>query len=247
MISTLADVRVTGSQYGGRFTRGRPKFIVVHSVECPLKDGQAKFRMELLSNRDDASGHYLVDPSTIAAGVDEDFIAWGAGTVNSSAIHIEFVGYHYYSRADWTTDSGIAMLKRGGALIADVARRHGIPLRLLSTAELKSAWRSGGTGGIVTHMQCTAAIGGTTHVDPGNGFPLDLLLSYAQGKATQTGDEDDMQLTDKVTVRDPLMDPIDQSYSIAQIYQKQVNYLGSIVNKLTRIEDRLDALEKKAA
>lgn len=205
MISKLADVRITGSQYGNLFAKGRPKFIVVHCTQSPLKDGQAAFRMQLLANRGDASAHYLVDPGTIAAGVDEKYIAWGAGTVNSSAIHIEFVGYAYYTRRDWTTPDGIAMLKRGAALIADIAKRHGIPLRLLGTAELKSAWKNGGTGGVVTHAQCTTAIGGTTHTDPGTGFPLDLLMEY-------TKDDDDMptarevvdELLDKttITVRD---------------------------------------------
>lgn len=181
MISSLVTARSTGSNHGGPFRQGQPRLIVVHCTESPLKRGQAAFRMDLLAGRTDASAHYLVDPGTVAGGVDEDLIAWGAGSVNPAAIHVEFVGYARYTRAEWTTPDGLAMLRLGGRLIADIASRRSIPLRWLRDTELKSAWRGNGLGGLTTHAQCTTVIGGTTHHDPGAGFPLDLLLDYAQG------------------------------------------------------------------
>lgn len=53
-----------------------------------------------------------------------------------------------------------------------------------------------------------------------------------------------MELTDKIEVRDPLANPIDQKYEIEKIYQKQVNYLGSLVNSVKRVNEKLDTVIK---
>ena len=199
MISTLATLHVPQPAHGGIFAYGQPCIIVMHSIECPIERGVALNVAQGMAHDAQVSVHYLVDPGAIVAALDESFIGWGAGTVNSAAIHIEQAGYAAYSRAQWTTAEGLAMLKLAGGLVADIAVRHGIPRRWLTDSELDAAWKGEGPGGLTTHAQCSRVIGGTTHTDPGPNYPTDLLLEYAASKATQTpaqSQEDDMPLSD---------------------------------------------------
>lgn len=197
--STLATLSVPQPAHGGSFRQGQPRIIVMHSIECPIERGRALTVAQSMARAANVSVHYLVDPGVIVHALDESLIGWGAGTVNSAAIHIEQTGYAAYSRAQWTTADGLAMLHLAGKLVADIAGRHGIPLRWLTDAQLLAAWKGQGPGGFTTHAQCARVIGGTTHTDPGSGYPTDLLLGYATPAATKptpTPPEDDMPYTE---------------------------------------------------
>lgn len=200
MTLTLAP-RVPSPSYGGIFSAHQPRIIVCHSTESAMGPGTARAVASYLSRRTDGSVHYVVGPDQIIPMVPETNISWGAGNVNPSALHVEFCGRAAFTRAEWTTPDGLAMLRLGGALIADIAARHGIPLRWLTDSQLLAAWKGLGPGGLTTHAQCTRVIGGTTHTDPGPNYPTDLLLEYAKGGAAATKpptvpEEDDMPFTE---------------------------------------------------
>lgn len=180
-ISKLVDARVLSLHHGGAIRGGRPKVGVLHSTETPIQNGRAWQSAEYVRSVR-LSAQYFVDPGMIVAGLDESRIGWGAGTVNPISTHFEFTGYAEYTRARWLagdTESGLSMIVRGAELIADWARRHTVPLRPLTDAQLHAAYHRGGPGGLTTHAQCSRVLGGTTHWDPGTGFPLDLLLTGA--------------------------------------------------------------------
>jgi N-acetyl-anhydromuramyl-L-alanine amidase AmpD len=197
--SNQAARYVPAQSHGGAFRQGQPRIIVIHSIECPLGSGWAYSLAVNWMQHADVSVHYIVDPSQVVQCLDEALIAWGAGTVNSAAIHIEQSGYARYSRAEWTAPDGLAQIQRLGSLVADIASRHDIPVRWLTDDQLKAAFNGAGPGGMATHSDCTRVIGGTTHTDPGPDYPRDLLLRAATGSHAEapipTPPEADMPLS----------------------------------------------------
>lgn len=55
---------------------------------------------------------------------------------------------------------------------------------------------------------------------------------------------DDMQLSDTVEVRDPLAEPIDQTYTVAKVLQKLTNYLGVLVRDVQALQADVTALKE---
>ena len=62
-------------------------------------------------------------------------------------------------------------------MVADIALRHGIPIKHLTDDELRRGLR-----GIVGHVQASRVFGGT-HTDPGSAYPWGLLISRAKAEA----------------------------------------------------------------
>ena len=62
-------------------------------------------------------------------------------------------------------------------LVADIALRHGIPIKHLTNDELRQGRR-----GIIGHVQASQVFGGT-HTDPGSSYPWGLLISRAKAEA----------------------------------------------------------------
>lgn len=231
MISKLADLHYLSAFHGGAFA-APPKIAVVHATQSDSYNGMALRNAMYLANTAKLSCHYLIDPGEIVAGLDETLIGYGAGTVNTKALHFEFCGWSAWTRAQWAgtgAEGTRAMIDRGTRLLAEVLPRHKIPLRLVTDAQLKAAWTTSAPGGIATHDQCRRVIGGTTHTDPGSGFPLDLLL--AKPPAPTAHQEDDMKATDHMKVRDAYQaskgKSADRTLTVEQAIQTAYNY-GSV-------------------
>lgn len=129
------------------------------------------------------SSHFGTDSNSTMQYVRVADTAWCAmETANRHGVHIEMTGQSRQTRAQWLDDFGHGLIEQTGALIARIASDQDIPLRYLSDTQLRDRQR-----GIITHAQVTRVIGeGNTHTDPGDGFPLDVLLA----RATQlTGDD----------------------------------------------------------
>lgn len=168
------------SDYRARRTSGtRPvsgiRWIVVHDSEADLPTtGAEAVGRYFESKAAQGSTHFGVDNDTTQRYLPDNAIAWGAPGANTTGIHIEFMGKASHSRAKWLSHHGL-MFKRGGWLIAHLAKKYGVPIKLLTVTEIKA-----GQKGIVTHALLTKALRRGTHTDPGPGFPMDLLLSYAR-------------------------------------------------------------------
>lgn len=124
---------------------------------------------------DGVSSHYYVDATSLVQSLRTEYRAHHAGssTGNTYAIAYEITGTNSKSRAWWLANVQWDLLARQ---IARDCKRWGIVPRTLTIAQMKD----GHTSGIVTHDQMRQAWGGTTHTDPGPGFPLDYLIERVQ-------------------------------------------------------------------
>jgi N-acetyl-anhydromuramyl-L-alanine amidase AmpD len=120
-----------------------------------------------------ASAHFVVDNRESVQCVPTTRIAYHARGLNMRALGIELVGDYRQTRELWLDDYGNAMLALAAPLVASLASQFTIPLRLVGPDGMRR-----GEGGITTHATITRAFsvpGG--HMDPGAGFPIDVLLS----------------------------------------------------------------------
>lgn len=163
------------------YTRGRPDgpplWVVWHSMEASEWSGRAESTAAYFANPSDGravSAHHCGDDNSVIQCVDEDDSAWTVGNRpgNYRGLNIELSGFARQSRADWLDPFGRAMFDRLAPIVAASMTRWKIPNRWCSTADLK-AFRPGHT----THNDLRVAFGGTTHTDPGAGFPRDHVLA----------------------------------------------------------------------
>jgi hypothetical protein len=121
----------------------------------------------------------MTDPGETVETCPENIVGWHCGNGNQYGIGLEVVGYARYTLEEWTTGDQWAALRLDAKRLAEAATRHGIPLRWLSLAQIAA-----GVKGVCTHADITLSApprgGGTTHTDPGRGFPFDAFMRTAQ-------------------------------------------------------------------
>ena len=147
--------------------------IVLHSTESPESPGRASQIAKWFAGptAPKASAHYVVDVGEIWQCVSEHDIAWAAPGANHNGIHIELVGYARQLPEDWTDVYSGAMLERAAKLTAEICKRYGLPAKVVGVADLLA-----GASGITRHMDVTRAFKKSTHLDPGEGFPLQRFV-----------------------------------------------------------------------
>lgn len=113
---------------------------------------------------------------------DDNYIPWAAGSTvgNGRFIHYSVVGEAKYTREQWLGEYRPALEELAKA-IAHSSREYGIPLRILTPAQLGRLEK-----GITTHNDMGKTFGGSDHWDPGPGFPLDWVLDRAREILTPT-------------------------------------------------------------
>jgi len=171
---------IQASIHGGKRDMSRVKWIVIH-----VTDGGSS--AENIGNYFAAEprevlqpdGTYRTEPggsTNLVVGEDgcvqsvpDDVIPAGAPPLNETGLHIEFVGQSKWSRAQWL--ERLQTLEHGRRKIRDWSRKYGIPRALRGSGELLA-----GLPGATTHASITQAWHKTSHLDPGPGFPLDLVL-----------------------------------------------------------------------
>lgn len=154
---------------------GAITLVVIHTAECAEVASAAENLQTWTAGPDasQASWHYAVDSDSVTQSCLEKDIAWHAGPVNDCSVGIEHAGRASQSAAQWADDYSIAMLERSAELVADICRRHGIPVERLSADDLKTGKRAG----ICGHVDVTNGLtGGKGHRDPGPEFPWDWYL-----------------------------------------------------------------------
>lgn len=162
------------------YTKGRPDgpalWIVWHSMEATEWSGRAESTAAYFANPPDGrsvSAHHCGDNDSVIQCVDEDDSAWTVGNRpgNYRGVNVELAGYARQTRAEWLDSFGVAMFGRLAPIVAASMTRWRIPNRWCTVDDLK-AHRPGHT----THNDLRVAFGGTTHTDPGAGFPHDHVL-----------------------------------------------------------------------
>jgi hypothetical protein len=184
-----ADRVVTARFHGGQMT-GPPTFVCIHSAETPLADSYVASIAEFFRQGPAAgtSAHHMTGPHSWIQLLPEDVVAYAAGPkANSRGVHVEQTGRASLTRAQWCTPDGMALHATTARCASEACARWGIPVRWATDAQLKAAAAGQAAGGgLVTHGQVARVLGGTTHTDPGPGYPADVLLE------TMQQEEDDM-------------------------------------------------------
>jgi hypothetical protein len=179
-----ADQLITARYHGGPMA-GPPTFVCIHSAETPLADSYVLPIAQMFAAGPAAgtSAHHMIGSRTWVQMLPENVVAYAAGPkANPRGIHMEQTGRAVFTRAQWLTPDGQAQLGRVAGCVREACDRWGIPKRWATDAQLRTAAAGqAGTGGLVTHDQVRRVLGGTTHTDPGPGYPGDLLLAAVLG------------------------------------------------------------------
>lgn len=195
---TGVDGVVTARYNGGRMT-GRPTFVVIHDAETPLVDSYVQAIAGYFQRGPAAgtSAHHMVGPRTWLQLLPEDVVAYAAGPkANPRGIHVEQTGYARFTRAQWTSQDGLAQVARMADCVRAACLRWGIPMRWCTDQQLRDAAAGRALGGLTTHAQVTRVLGGTTHTDPAPNYPGDLLLAaLLSGGNDMAGVPDDVNLS----------------------------------------------------
>ena len=175
------------------YTKGRPDgpplWIVWHDMEASEHSLRAESTAAYFANPTDGrsvSSTYCVDDNSVVQCVRLADSAWTVGNRpgNNRGINWELSGFARQTRAEWLDPFGIAMFARAAPIVAADMLRYNIPNRWCTVDDLL-ARRPGHT----THNDLRVAFGGTTHTDPGAGFPRDYVLEVV-GKALNPQEAD---------------------------------------------------------
>jgi hypothetical protein len=134
-----------------------------------------------------ASSHVGADDkaNTIGEYVKRGNKAWTQSNYNSVAVSIELCGFASWSNDEWMKNHA-NMLENCAKWIAEEAKYYGLPITKLNASQAQGSGR-----GVCQHVDLGAGGGG--HWDCGSGFPMDYVLTMAQGGAvSQPEQEDDM-------------------------------------------------------
>jgi len=184
---------VNAPSNGGRRVAGAPTFGVLHTAETPLRAGYAAAIARYFAGGPGTSCHYMTDPAESWGVLDDSLVAWHCGTGNLNSIALEQAGRAAMTRAEWLVPDGYAQLRRNALIMRAARARYGIGLYWMTDAQLLAAHRRQIVGGWATHDQCRRVLGGTTHTDPGGGFPLDVQMTLANGDIMATLDAEDIE------------------------------------------------------
>jgi len=182
---------VTG---GPAYTRGRPDgppiWVVVHDMEFPERTDAAEWTAAYFARGADGrsvSSHYTADLDSIVQCVRLADTAWTVGNRagNYRGINWELAGFASQTREQWLDEFGRAMLTRIAAVMRRDMDRYGIPVRVLTDAQVNAF-----TPGVTSHAQLGRVFGGSDHTDPGRAFPWDVLLDLIEGETMPLTDAD---------------------------------------------------------
>lgn len=169
----ITNLPVTGKDSG---RRARTQLMILHSGETPLLPGYAVSVTKNWLNLPgvEASTHVFAGPDTLVRSVNTYMAAWHASVANSISIGYEQTGYAAYSYAQWTTAYGRLQMDRLAREMAADAKLFGIPLRWLTTAQVRAAL-NGDTSikGFCSHAQVDPA----NRTDPGANYPYGELMA----------------------------------------------------------------------
>lgn len=161
------------TSYTAHLVDGRARepitLIVLHSTEGDTARSAAQWFTDPAS---EGSAHVVVGEDGCFRTLPDEADAAGAGTPNPRALHIEFAGHAKWTRDQWLERTQTLAL--GIQQIARWSQKYGIPLRQLSTEEIKKK-----APGVTTHAAINQVYGGS-HWDPGSGFPIDVVLEQAR-------------------------------------------------------------------
>lgn len=187
-----------------------------HPNRPDTAEGVAAWFAGLRGDAPEASAHANVDQDSIVLSVKPEDIAWAAQGGNWHGYHIEQAGYAAWTREQWLAEPNRSTLELAASHISLACKHFGLPIAALQDAEVAALVRdalvrqgkangtlSGHPGGIAQHIQFTrvwqawakyglpnprkaAKPWWPTHVDCGDGYPIDFVIEEARRFAGTT-------------------------------------------------------------
>lgn len=155
-------------------TTGRQiDLVVIHTMESPegVTTAEDVSRWAAGPNAPKVSWHYAVDVNSVVQCVREQDVAWTAPGANHNGIQIELAGRAGQGAAGWSDPYSKSQLALAALLVAEICKRHNIPVQLVNRGGLLIGER-----GITTHNSVSLAFRRSDHTDPGKDFPMDEFL-----------------------------------------------------------------------
>ncbi|MDP9167759.1 MAG: N-acetylmuramoyl-L-alanine amidase [Actinomycetota bacterium] len=149
--------------------------IVVHGTVSPCQSGGARSVASYFQSPN-AGGlaHYVVDPAEIIQCCHEDTACWHAPP-NHGSIGVELCDPQTGPGGRWGDQPHLHMLHLAAQLVADLCKRHNLPVKYVDAAGLLR-----GETGITTHADVSQAWHQSDHTDPGPDFPMSAFIHSCQ-------------------------------------------------------------------
>lgn len=198
--------------------RGAVVWVVLHTTESDIGpagpgDQGAESTANYFAGNSSTSSHYVTDDDSAVACVAEDAEAYTQAPWNRWAISIEQDARARFTREEWTTVHA-GLLEQTAKVVADVCARYELPIRFVNAQQIATAAAAGADlpKGVTTHVELNRAarilglawgkrlglVGSdyseldwfslTSHTDPGDGYPADLVLARATAIANPDPD-----------------------------------------------------------
>lgn len=153
------------------------RVIVIHTAEIAEVNNAAENLAAWAAgpNAPMASWHFAIDADSVVQCVREEDTAFAAPGANSDGVQLELAGRAGQGAAGWADAYSQAVLRRAARLVADLCRRHGLPVAKVDAAGLLRGER-----GITGHDAVTLAYRQSTHTDPGPTFPWAAFLEMVR-------------------------------------------------------------------
>jgi N-acetyl-anhydromuramyl-L-alanine amidase AmpD len=156
------------------------KWIVWHSTESNEVTGGA-YRVAagwFGKKASRASAHIVVDdgsdpryPDGVVECVKPGDTAWHAARGNAAGYGIEIIGRAGQGAVAWSDPYSLAAIRNACRWIRSNRALAHIPARWLTDSQLRAS-----EVGHIVHAQVSRVLGGTTHTDPGLGFPFAYVM-----------------------------------------------------------------------
>jgi len=171
------------------------RVIVVHTTEggegIDSAEGLAQFcagpKTPIFNKKGERTGtnvaayHWVCDADSVIPLAPENVIANHAAGANRFSIGVCLTGRAGQTAEEWADEMSAPTVESAARLTGERAQALGIPLRRLSSDELKA-----GESGICGHINVHEAFHKTDHTDPGPQFPWDRFLALAQDQTNTT-------------------------------------------------------------
>lgn len=183
-----------------------------------------------------ASAHYVCDVSATVQCLSEETIGYHAPP-NSHSIGIEICAdggsrtsfanpAHAYTREQWLSPQVWPAVERAATLAREICRRHHIPTRKLSTAQVRD-----GMAGICGHDNVSDAFHQSDHDDPGPAFPWDRFIAEVKHAGSTTSTTGGLSMSDVQDILKAIQSAKEQAHHDAGTTQRSLSNLRSDVAK----------------
>lgn len=132
----------------------------------------------------EGSSHAIIDDNEIVLGVPYERASWTLRSGNNWSDNVELIGWASRSRDNWLRDHA-HQLELTAQWLAERSKARGIPLVKLTPEQYAA-----GASGVIGHRDHTLGYHDGTHLDPGEGFPWDVVLAKARAILTPPLEDD---------------------------------------------------------